>query len=139
MLLESMLLHWCPSNSLDSGSRARLNASVVFVPECTEQVATGVKIMETFGRQFAVRGNGYTSLPGMAGIEDGVLFSLDRMDEITLTPSRQVVRLGAGNQWGDVYEVLESKSLAVTGGQLAPVGVSGLLTGSMCFPYAFIN
>ncbi|RAQ98718.1 mitomycin radical oxidase [Stemphylium lycopersici] len=112
------------------GTRARLNASAVFVPDCTAQVAVGVKIMETFGQQFAIRGNGYTSHPGMAGIAGGVLFSLDRMDEITITPSRQIVRIGAGNQWGDVYEALESEGLAVAGGQLAPVGVSGLLTGN---------
>ena len=83
MPLSSMRLPWWPSNSFDSGSRARLNASSVFVPESSEQVATGVKIKEKFGRKFAVRGNGYTSHPRMAGIEDGILFSLDKMNEIT--------------------------------------------------------
>ncbi|PSN63311.1 mitomycin radical oxidase [Corynespora cassiicola Philippines] len=112
------------------GSRARLNASAVFVPVSPEQVAIGVRIMEAFDRQFAVRGNGHTSHPGMAGIEDGVLFSLEKMDNIVLAPSRKVVSLGAGNYWGRVYETLESEGVAVTGGQLAPVGVSGLLTGN---------
>lgn len=41
------------------------------------------------------------------------------------------MRLGAGSIWRDVYELLESEDLTVTGGQLAPIGVSGLLAGSM--------
>ncbi|VUC25532.1 unnamed protein product [Clonostachys rosea] len=112
------------------GSRARLNASVIFVPDVAEQVSTGVKIMEFFDQQFAVRGGGQTSHPGMAGIEDDILFSLERMNELTLTPSKDRASIGPGNLWGRVFETLESSGVAVTGGTLAPVGVPGLLTGN---------
>ncbi|KAL2878302.1 hypothetical protein SGCOL_006271 [Colletotrichum sp. CLE4] len=112
------------------GSRPRLNASAVFTPENTEQVALGVKIFEFFQRQFAVRGLGFTSNPGAAGIEDGVLLALEKMNAISLTPSKDVASLGPGNNWGRVYGTLEGQGVAVTGGELAVVGISGLLTGN---------
>ncbi|WYZ33788.1 hypothetical protein EsH8_I_000064 [Colletotrichum jinshuiense] len=120
------------STSLDIsfGSRARLNASLIFLPESPEQVAIGVKVMEFFDRPFAVRGRGHTSHPGMSGIEDGILFSMERMDKITLTASKEVASLGPGNAWGKVFGTLENEGVAVTGGTLGVVGVPGLLTGN---------
>ncbi|KAI8275746.1 hypothetical protein K4K60_008369 [Colletotrichum sp. SAR11_57] len=112
------------------GSRPRLNASAVFAPESTEQVSSGVQILEFFQRKFAIRGLGYTSHPGMAGIEDGVLIALEKMNGISLSPSKEVASLGPGNNWGRVYEALESQGVAATGGELAVVGISGLLTGN---------
>ncbi|KAK1480507.1 mitomycin radical oxidase [Colletotrichum tamarilloi] len=112
------------------GSRPRLNASAVFTPENTEQVASGVKIFEFFQRQFAIRGLGFTSNPGAAGIEDGVLLALEKMNNISLTPSKDVASLGPGNNWGRVYSTLESQGVTVSGGELAVVGISGLLTGN---------
>lgn len=66
----------------------------------------------------------------MAGIEDGVLIALEKMNDLSLSSSCEVVSLGPGNHWGRVYETLESKGLAVTGGEMAVVGIAGLLTGS---------
>lgn len=119
---------------MTSGSRARLNASAVFAPNSTEQVACGVKVLEFFQRQFAIRGRGYTIFPGMAGIEGGVLVALENMNSVSLNPSDKVVSIGPGNHWGRVYEALEAEGVAVPGGQLAVVGVSGFLTGSMFLP-----
>ncbi|KAJ0364150.1 hypothetical protein COL154_005141 [Colletotrichum chrysophilum] len=112
------------------GSRPRLNASAVFTPETTEQVSSAVQILEFFQRKFAIRGLGFTSHPGMAGIEDGVLIALEKMNAISVSPSKEVVSLGPGNNWGRVYETLESQGLAATGGELAVVGISGLLIGN---------
>lgn len=58
---------------MTSGSRARLNASAVFAPNSTEQVAAGVKVLEFFQRQFAVRGRGYTIFPGRLASRVGCL------------------------------------------------------------------
>lgn len=126
--------------NLISGSRARLNPSAVFAPNSTAQVAASVKILEFFQRQFAVRGRGYTMLPGMSGIEDGVLIALENMKDISLSPSHEVVSLGPGNHWGRVYEALQAEGVAVPGGEMAVVGISGFLTGSRSrffeFPFA---
>lgn len=78
----------------------------------------------------------------MAGIEDGVLIALEKMNGISLSPSKEVASLGPGNNWGRVYEALESQGVAATGGELAVVGISGLLTGSKCnplFPLSFVT
>ncbi|KAI8278121.1 Bifunctional solanapyrone synthase [Colletotrichum sp. SAR 10_98] len=112
------------------GSRPRLNASAVFTPESTEQVASCVKVLEFFQRKFAIRGLGFTTHPGMAGIENGVLIALEKMNDLSLSSSGEVVSLGPGNHWGRVYETIESKGLAVTGGEMAVVGIAGLLTGN---------
>ncbi|KAK6215394.1 mitomycin radical oxidase [Colletotrichum tabaci] len=117
------------------GSRSHLNASAVFVPETTDQVASVVKILEFFQTQFAVRGLGYTSHPKMASIENGVLVALENMTDLSLSPSKEVVSLGPGNSWGRVYEALEREGRAVTGGELGVVGVAGLLTGNGVSPF----
>jgi FAD/FMN-containing dehydrogenase len=87
--------------------------------------------MEHFNDSFAVRGRGHTSHPGMSGIEGGILFSMEKMNTISLSASREVARIGAGSSWGEVFSTLESQGVAVTGGTLSVVGVPGLLTGSM--------
>ncbi|KAF6809788.1 mitomycin radical oxidase [Colletotrichum sojae] len=117
------------------GSRPRLNAAAIFVPTSTEQVASGLKVLEFFQRQFAIKGLGYTSHPGMAGIEDGVLVALENMNEIRLSSSGNLVSIGPGNSWGRVYEALQAEGVAVPGGELAVVGVAGLLTGNGMGPF----
>ncbi|KXH59618.1 mitomycin radical oxidase [Colletotrichum salicis] len=97
----------------------------IFLPESSEYSTWINKYL-----QFAIRGLGFTSNPGAAGIEDGVLLALEKMNTISLTPSKDVASLGPGNNWGRVYGTLESQGVAVTGGELAVVGISGLLTGN---------
>lgn len=69
-------------------------------------------------------------VPGAADIENGVLMVTTGMDTVEYADeSKSVVKIGAGNKWLNVYEVLVEDNLAVVGGRFGPVGVSGLLLG----------
>lgn len=69
-------------------------------------------------------------VPGAADINQGVLLVTTGLNSVQYADeTKSVVKIGAGNRWLDVYELLAQDSLAVTGGRFGPVGVSGLLLG----------
>lgn len=68
-----------------------------------------------------------------------MLVALENMNSISLNPAGKVVSIGPGNHWGRVYETLEAEGVAVPGGQLAVVGVSGFLTGSLFLPVPLLE
>ncbi|KAF2834220.1 FAD-binding domain-containing protein [Patellaria atrata CBS 101060] len=50
-------------------------------------------------------------------------------NEVEHDLEREVVRVGSGVKWGDVYRVLTPKNLTTVGGRLLDVGVAGLTLG----------
>lgn len=68
-------------------------------------------------------------VPGASNITDGVLVSMTQYKEITLSSDKQIVKIGSGNRWIDVYNLLSPYGLAVAGGRYGDVGVGGLLLG----------
>ncbi|EHK99724.1 putative 6-hydroxy-D-nicotine oxidase [Glarea lozoyensis 74030] len=48
---------------------------------------------------------------------------------VSLNSDRTVAKVGAGNNWYDVYKVLDPLGISVVGGREAGVGVGGLLLG----------
>lgn len=110
-------------------SLARKEASAIFHPSSTEQVAKALEILEFFGQEFAIRGGGHSPNPGWGGIKGGILISTDRLNSLHFDPASKVASIGAGNRWGMVYRYLEELGVLVTGGHSAPVGCVGQITG----------
>lgn len=79
--------------------------------------------------EFAVKGGGHGAFEGASNIANGVTLSMEHWNEITLSSDSSTVRIGPGNTWMDVYEVLEEHDLTVPGGRYPTVGVSGLSLG----------
>ena len=50
-----------------------------------------------------------------------------------LSADRTTTRVGPGNNWGDVYEVLDPLGVSVVGGRESGVGVGGLTLGGEVF------
>ncbi|KAF7540494.1 hypothetical protein G7054_g1352 [Neopestalotiopsis clavispora] len=107
----------------------RKKASQVVHPSSPEEIGTILRILEFFARPFAIRGGGHSPNAGWAGIEGGVLLSMDRFTNLHYNESTKVVSIGAGNKWGTVYRYLEKFGVLVTGGHSAPVGCVGQITG----------
>ncbi|KAH8666263.1 hypothetical protein BGZ61DRAFT_365739, partial [Ilyonectria robusta] len=116
-------------------TRARLTAPAIFSPKSASEVAKGLKVVEFFSTPFAIRSGGHTPHPHWASCSEGVLFSLQNLNRITLNPTKKVVRIGAGCRWGQVYKELSKYNLAVAGGRYADVGCGGLLTGCGTSPF----
>jgi FAD/FMN-containing dehydrogenase len=67
-------------------------------------------------------------IPGYNGIDDsGVLLSSSNLTALSL--SSDIVSVGPGNRWRDVYNYLKPFGLAAVGGRVGHVGVPGLLLG----------
>ncbi|GAB1206531.1 hypothetical protein APSETT445_005221 [Aspergillus pseudonomiae] len=67
-----------------------------------------------------------------AAVEDnngGVVISLSALKQLELSENKSMVGLGPGLKWLDVYRGLDAHEVAVTGGRVTTVGVSGLLLG----------
>jgi FAD/FMN-containing dehydrogenase len=93
-------------------------------------VALALKIVTFVRSKFAVCSCGHSANPGFASIgESGVLLDLGALNEISLSKEKNIVSLGPGAKWDEVYEELEKEGLTVVGGRVAGVGVGGLITG----------
>lgn len=112
-------------------ARAWLNGPCIFSPDTTHKTAVGVKVATFFGSQFAIRSGGHTPDPGSASTSAGILFSLENLNKIDLDTTKNIVSIGPGCRWGNVYENLEARGFVAAGGRVPPVGVGGLLTGGM--------
>lgn len=113
-------------------TRTWLNSTCIFSPTTTQATVIGVKVVKFYNTQFAIRSGGHTPDPGAASTSEGILFSLENLNQIDLDTTNNIASIGPGNRWGDVYVNLEAKGFLVTGGRVPPVGVGGLLTGGMC-------
>lgn len=81
------------------------------------------------GIKFSVRGGGHLSNPGFNSNENGVVISMCKFKDITLSEDRLTAEIGFGLTWLEVYRALEPYGLTVTGGRVPSVGVAGLLLG----------
>lgn len=59
------------------------------------------------------------------------MVDLSAIKKVELNADSTITSVGAGAKWTDVYTYLDSKSLAVSGGRAAQVGVGGLTLGGL--------
>ena len=78
---------------------------------------------------FAVKSGGHAAFAGSSNIEGGITINFAKMNEIKLSSNKNIVSLGPGNTWFDVYVALEPETLTVIGGRVAAIGVGGLTLG----------
>ena len=57
------------------------------------------------------------------------MIDLASFNEISLSSDKNVLTLGPGGRWGDVYNYLDSYGVSVIGGRINDVGIGGLILG----------
>ncbi|OAG11455.1 FAD-binding domain-containing protein [Paraphaeosphaeria sporulosa] len=102
--------------------------SCIFEPSDSTALADAVKIISSNNITFAVRSGGHSPFSNWANVDGGVLISLSAINAISYNPTDETVRVGTGNQWGQVYGKLAEYDRVVVGGRVPDVGF-GLLTG----------
>ena len=118
-----------------SAQEEELSPACILSPRITEDVATAIKILTSIftanhsQNLFAIRGGGHTSNAGSANIDGGVTIDLRALNNIMVNTDETVTSVGAGATWGDVYQKLDERDLAVSGGRVSQVGVGGLTLG----------
>jgi FAD/FMN-containing dehydrogenase len=96
----------------------------------TKDVALAVKVLSKYKCTFAVRGGGHTPHKDSgANTDNGVTIDLRSMKTVTVSADKSTVAVKGGARWIDVYSLLDTLGLAVSGGRVSPVGVGGLVTG----------
>ncbi|GJN79703.1 hypothetical protein PLIIFM63780_003221 [Purpureocillium lilacinum] len=92
------------------------------------------KIIKKLGvrenNQVAIRSGGHTPNRGFANTDSGVTLDLRGLNKIALQgPNDDVVSVGTGALWREVYATLDPINRTVVGARVASVGVGGFLTG----------
>ncbi|KAI4604064.1 hypothetical protein KJ359_000191 [Pestalotiopsis sp. 9143b] len=123
------------NSSYLSGFESDLTPACIFLPRSKDEVAAFIRTIQPFvGHvEFAIRAAGRQPLPGCANVEDGITVDLRSLKGVELQADG-IVRVAAGENWGSVYEYLESHGLGVTGGKSTTCGIGGLATqGGLSF------
>lgn len=117
-----------------SGFESALKPSLILQPRTREDVAAFLRTISSYSDSvaFAIRGGGQQPVPGSANIQDGITLDLRLLTGIDIGDG--VVKVGAGERWGSVYERLGAEGLAVAGGRSTTSGIGGLaLEGGLSF------
>ncbi|KAM0276541.1 hypothetical protein ACHAQH_006642 [Verticillium albo-atrum] len=117
------------SNTFWSQRQSAVKPSCFLLPNSTADVSTGINILTSLKTQFSVKSGGHTPFQGGSNVQDGVTISLEALNAVTVSPDRKTVSIEPGNRWIDVARKLDPLGLAVVGGRVPEVGVSGLLLG----------
>lgn len=117
------------SNNFWSSRQSELTPRCFVTPRSTANVSVIVKTLTCAKAPFTVKSGGHSAFAGASNIDDGVTIDLGHLNEITVSDDKETVSIGPGNRWINVSEALDPQGLAVVGGRVASVGVSGLLLG----------
>jgi hypothetical protein len=100
-------------------------------PQTVDDVSAVVKSLTSNGDSpsFAVRGGGHMWIPGASNSDGGVTVDLRGLNSVELSDDHSSVSVGGGATWDLIYNKLDPLGLAVAGGRVAGVGVSGLTLG----------
>lgn len=93
-----------------------------------EDVRTAVNVAREYAMTLSVRSGGH-SAAGHGTNTGGLVIDLSPMKAITVDPLHRTARLEPGLTWGEVAKELQPLGLAITAGDVASVGVGGLLLG----------
>ncbi|KAI1275439.1 hypothetical protein F5Y07DRAFT_400433 [Xylaria sp. FL0933] len=105
--------------------------SAAFVrPKDSKGVAEALRIIKKTKTKFAIRTHGHTPNPGFNSTgNDGIVIDLQNFSSMSLNATKDVLQVGAGARWGDVYKFLEKNELSAIGGRDGTVGLAGFLLG----------
>jgi FAD/FMN-containing dehydrogenase len=104
-----------------------LSPACTVEPTTVQDVSRALRIAEAGRCQFAVASGGHMAWKGSSNIDDGFVFDLSVMNGIDISPKGDVVKLGPGSRWTDVYAQLAPHNISVPGARINNVGVAGFL------------
>ena len=121
---SSFVLFSCRSKTCHLPAAAILNL------QKTAEVALGLKIITVTKTKFAIRSVGHNHNPNFSSIgSEGILIDLGSLNSIRLSPGKDIVSLGPGAKWDEIYQELEKHELTTVGGRTSGVGAGGLISG----------
>lgn len=101
----------------------------IFLPENVVELQAALPIIVDANASFAIRSGGHMPVPHAAAISAGILIDLSLFGGTQYDAENNVVIIGAGQRWGDVYPELDKYEVTVAGGRVLSPGVGGLILG----------
>lgn len=130
MVFDSSSTYANSQSSYWALQQSDITPSCIIVPSTTSEVSDAISIISNIEScNFAIKGAGHGTIVGATNIDGGVKFDINQLNEVETNSEGTVTRIGAGSQWGEVYEYLDSRGLSVAGGRNGDVGVAGVLLG----------
>ncbi len=110
-------------------------------PSTSQGVADVTNTLVQNSCPFAIRSGGHNPFPDNNIGAPGITVDLGRLNAVSLsnTSTGLTASIGPGARWGDVYNYLSAKGVAVPGGRAADVGVGGLVIGGSSCIYFVIT
>ncbi|TGO86993.1 hypothetical protein BPOR_0261g00110 [Botrytis porri] len=112
-----------------SFQQASVTPACIIRPHSPSEVSSAMKIIQESDCHFAIKSGGHNMNQGFSNVEGGITIDLVRMKGIEISGDEEIVKVGAGCRWGEVYEIAEPRGLMVVGGRDSTVGVGGFLLG----------
>lgn len=110
-----------------------ITPNCIIQPKNTKEVALTVEILSHAPLakpcKFAIRSGGHTPYAGASNIENGVTIDLQYISAVQYDAKNNLVEVGPGARWNDVFTTLEPLGVITTGGRSSTVGVGGLTLG----------
>lgn len=95
-----------------------------------------MKIIHFTSARFAIRSGGHNPNPRWASIgQSGLLIDLYLLKTLALSQDKDVISIGPGNRWSDVYQYLQGTGVSAAGARVPEVGVGGQLLGGKGFQF----
>ncbi|ROW14174.1 hypothetical protein VPNG_04282 [Cytospora leucostoma] len=112
-----------------SAQQSNTTPACLFLPVQSKEVSAAILLSRLTQCPFAVKSGGHAAFKGASNVENGLTIDLARLNQVNLSQSGDIVSIGTGNTWNDVYTALEPYNRIAVGGRVASVGVGGLTLG----------
>ncbi|RAH57204.1 FAD-binding domain-containing protein [Aspergillus piperis CBS 112811] len=119
------------NDSHSSATESEFEPGCIFCPRNTTDVSRFLSIVKPFTDReeirFAVRSGGQQTTHACANLDNGITVDLKLLQGIELRDG--IVRIKAGERWGNVYDFLAGHGLAVAGPLSTESGIGGVTLG----------
>jgi FAD/FMN-containing dehydrogenase len=124
---EKPYANW--TSSFWSLQQATTKPACIVQPIINTEVSSILLIARLTRCRFAVKSGGHAAFTGASSVPDGINIDLRLLRELTLSGDQKTAYIQPGNQWSEVYGILEKKGISVIGGRVSEIGVGGLTLG----------
>ncbi|KAL4960538.1 uncharacterized protein BDV14DRAFT_204635 [Aspergillus stella-maris] len=108
-----------------------LKPTCIAFPSSSLEMSAIIKELHNTDDLFAVKSGGHMPNNGFASIQDGLLISTKRLNQVIYDADSEIADVGPGLDWEDAQKALDDQGTghAVVGGRFGGVGVGGYMLG----------
>lgn len=108
---------------------AKVKPACIVQPRSAKEVAIAVNALAAASQKFVIRSGGHANWPGSNNMAGGVTVDLGLLNTTTFDGNSEIVSIGPGSRWREVYSGLDKFGRVVAGDREGNAGVAGLLLG----------